>query len=74
MDSVNEFFKNLKILKDKLVIRKLPLSDNNLWQKFYEKYPDRVIIQEPRSASFDKRQGSIKFDLDSSNRDISEFV
>lgn len=63
-----------KNLQHKLVIRKLPLSDNNLWQQFYEKYPDRVIIQEPRSASFDKRQGSIKFDLDSSNRDVSEFV
>lgn len=63
-----------KNLKHKLLIRKLPKTDKEIWQEFYEKHSDRVIIQEPQSASFDKRSDSMKFDINSSKRDLVEFV
>jgi len=61
-------------LQHKLLIRKLPHIDNDLWREFYNKYPNRVIIQEPKSASFDKRSDSLKFDLKTSKEDLEEFV
>jgi len=61
-------------LQHKLIIRKLPLSDNDIWEEFYKKYSNRVIIQEPQSASFDKRSESLMFDLNASKRDLEEFV
>jgi hypothetical protein len=63
-----------KNLEHKLLIRKLPQTDKEIWQEFYEKHSDRVIIQEPQSASFDKRSDSLKFDVNSSKRDLVEFV
>tara|TARA_Y200000002_G_C22686359_1_gene666146 strand:- start:972 stop:2378 length:1407 start_codon:yes stop_codon:yes gene_type:complete len=63
-----------KNLKHKLLIRKLPLIDNDIWNKFYLNYKERIVIQEPRSAAFDKRTNGLEFDLKSSAEDVEELV
>lgn len=61
-------------LDHKLIIRKIPNADNDIWSSYYDLNSGRVYIQEPESASFDKRSNDLGFDITSSMRDIGELV
>ena len=70
---VIKFFE-LHSLKIKIVVRMLPKTDLEMWHKFKDENPDYIILQEPSSAVFDKRNESIPFNEEQSYDDIDEFV
>ena len=67
-------FLEIHNLEHKVIVRKLPNADDSIWQSYKKLQPDRVYIQEPASASFDKRSNNLKFDIKTSMADIEEFV
>ena len=67
-------FLSVHDLNHKLIVRKLPQVDDDMWKDYEKRNSDRVVIQEPKSASFDKRSNNTIFSLDSAREDVGELV
>ena len=58
-------------LEHKLIIRMRPGFDEKMWSDFQSDHPNRVILQMPSGASFDKSNARNKISLDAEYEDVS---
>lgn len=61
-------------LKAKLIVRVRPNIDVKLWEAFQKKHQDRVILQIPNSASYDKSRSSGCFERELDYKEMELFV
>jgi hypothetical protein len=67
-------FIKLHNLNIKIVVRMIPKTDQDMWHSFRDENFDYIILQEPSSTIYDKREGLRTLDYKQSYSDIDEFV
>ena len=71
--SVVDFIKKFK-LKIRVIVRILPGCDVKMWNQYYNDNREYIIIQEPKSSSYDKRNKLTIFDMEKEYHEIDVFL